>query len=467
MEAQESQTPDLQTRDKHQVSGVRLRWIGLFGGFLVLFYFAWVTGFTFRFQEAQIFPNYNMLARAFAKGQLYIDESPGVDYLLFQNRNYLYFGPVPVLFHAPLTLFGGTMPTGLAIALLTAGSAVLFYMILSLLPPPGKDLQLVKLILTIVFAFNGFTLSMVAIPSIHNEAILAGAFFLLGGTYCVCRAFRDSWRLSYGNAGLCGLFFALSIGSRFSYLFTALFFSGLLIGHAMRNCPGSMRRKTFTACAIMLLPIVAGVGLQLLYNYLRFAAVEDFGVKHMTSLYAQYFAEGNYFRWDHIPYNMWSYLFRLPDFVAHMPFIDLPFYYLEVKSFQSMHYHLLNVNELSASVLVLMPILVFAIIPIFSGSPDKTDNSLFRIFLIAVALQILPLSATIASIARYYMDFLPFMLIVTFLGYRMIVDRLSSKYFLLVLTAIMSVVLSFSIVLNGLPFYADLIEFKSPLLKLW
>ncbi len=66
------------------------------------------------------------------------------------------------------------MPTGLAIVLLAAGSAVLFYMLLSLLQPPEKDLRLAKLIFTIVFALNGLTLTMVAIPLIHNEAIFAG-----------------------------------------------------------------------------------------------------------------------------------------------------------------------------------------------------------------------------------------------------------------------------------------------------
>jgi hypothetical protein len=467
MEAPESQTPEPLTKDENLGREFRLLWIGLLGALLVLFYFAWLTGFSFRFQEARIFPNYNMLARSFAKGQLSINESPGVDYLLFQNRKYLYFGPVPVLWHAPLTLFGGEMPTGLAIVLLAAGSAVLFYMILSVSQPPGRDLQLVKLIFTVVFAFNGLTLSMVAIPSIHNEAILSGTVFLLAGVYCVCRAFRDSWRLTYGNAALCGLFFALSLGSRFSYLFTILFFVGLLIAQTARNFSGSMRQKQLTACAIVLLPIVAGIGLQLLYNYLRFAAVGDFGVKHMTTLYTQYFAEGNYFRWDHIPYNLWSYLFRLPAFVPHMPFIDLPFYYLEVKSFQSMDYHLLNVNELSVSVFVLMPILLFGFIPMFVNTPERSEKAPFKIFLVAIALQILPLSATIASIARYYMDFLPLMLVAAFLGYYIVESRLSSKYFLIVLTAIMSVVLSFSVVLNGLPFYADFIEFKSPLLRLW
>jgi hypothetical protein len=125
------------------------------------------------------------------------------------------------------------------------------------------------------------------------------------------------------------------------------------------------------------------------------------------------------------------------------------------------------VNELSVSVFVLMPILVFAVIPIFVRHREKTEKASFNIFLIAIALQIIPLSATIASIARYYMDFLPLMLIAAFLGYRIITDRLSSKYFLLVLTTIISLLLSFSVVLNGLPFYADFIEYKSPLLRFW
>jgi hypothetical protein len=454
-------------KDERAGKKCRLRWIGLLGGLLVLFYFGWITGFTFRFQESQIFPNYDMLARAFSKGHLYISDSPNEDYLLFHNRKYLYFGPAPVLWHIPFTLSGREMPTGLAIVLFAAGSVILLFMILCLLQPKGKDYRLISLIFTIVFAFNGLTLTIVAYPLIHNEAILAGAFFLLAGIYCVCWALGRAWRLTYGNAALCGLFFALSIGSRFSYLFAALLFAGLLVFQAVRNASGSERRKLWTAGAIVMLPIVAVVGLQLLYNYLRFGAVGDFGVKHMVTIYAEYFAKGNYFRWDHIPYNLWSYLFRLPAFVPHMPFLDLPFYILNVNSVGSTAYHLLNVNELSVSVFILIPILVFGIIPMFFKSEEKSEKALFKVFLIAIALQLLPLSATIGSIARYYLDFLPLMLIASFLGYCLIEDKLSSKYFLVTLTAIMSLVLSFSVVLNALPFYAQFILYKSPLLRFW
>ncbi len=44
-------------------------------------YPAWMTGFTFVFREPDLLPNYNMLAKAFAKGQLFIDETPPEDYL--------------------------------------------------------------------------------------------------------------------------------------------------------------------------------------------------------------------------------------------------------------------------------------------------------------------------------------------------------------------------------------------------
>ncbi len=87
MEAPDVQPPAPLAKDEDLVREPRFRWMALLGGLLVLFYFAWLTGFTFRFHEDQSFPNYNMLARAYAKGQLYLDESPTEDYLLYQNRS--------------------------------------------------------------------------------------------------------------------------------------------------------------------------------------------------------------------------------------------------------------------------------------------------------------------------------------------------------------------------------------------
>lgn len=60
-----------------------------FVGLLILYY-TWMTGFTFRFSETSVFPTYNMLAVSFLKGQLHIDEKPPVDYLVYGGKKYVF-----------------------------------------------------------------------------------------------------------------------------------------------------------------------------------------------------------------------------------------------------------------------------------------------------------------------------------------------------------------------------------------
>ena len=57
----------------------------------------------------------------------------------------------------------------------------------------------------------------------------------------------------------------------------------------------------------------AGVGLLLLYNYVRFGALLDFGIRNLATIYVDYFRQGHFMRYDHIPYNIWDYFFRLPE----------------------------------------------------------------------------------------------------------------------------------------------------------
>ena len=121
-----------------------------------------------------------MLAKAFGKGQLFIDETPPEDYLDV-NGSGIDFGPLPALIRLPVWfLLGRGIPTGLMIALFCAGSAVLFSLIINEFTLVGESSDsLLKAVFIVLFIFNGYSLSMTLIPSIHHEAIAAAMFFLM------------------------------------------------------------------------------------------------------------------------------------------------------------------------------------------------------------------------------------------------------------------------------------------------
>ena len=117
--------------------------------------------------------------RAFAKGQLFIDEMPPEDYSIANGNRYLYFGPLPALIRLPVRLLlGRGIPTGLMIVLFCAGSAVLFALAINelTLVQESSD-SLLKTVFIILFIFNGYSLLITLIPSIHHEAIAAAPRF--------------------------------------------------------------------------------------------------------------------------------------------------------------------------------------------------------------------------------------------------------------------------------------------------
>jgi hypothetical protein len=437
---------------------------------LVAIYYCWMTGFTFRFPETSLFPTYNMLAASFLKGQLNIDENPPEDYLTYQGKRYLYFGPAPALFHMPsLMLAGKQTPTGLMVIVFLAGASAVFCAILNLWRQSDRTLGVEIAVFSVLFAFNGYSWLMAAIPSIHHEAICAGMFFLLSGMYYVLKSAKNSFEFDFGGATVCGTCFCLCVLSRFSYVFTVIVMTMVMILGTVRNSKQSAKTRSLLPAFVLALITLAGIAGTLGYNYLRFGNLSDFGVRFMRTLYRYYFSQGNYLRYDHIPNNIWDYFFRIPQLAPDFPYLQLPFYILETTSFRSASDFLMHLNELSVSIFVLMPVLIFCFFCRFRGesSESKFERIASRILLAAVVLQVIPLSLTIGSIARYYFDFLPLMLVMAFAGYVGIKSRLSSNYFILGLTSVLSLVLSFSVPMSALMFYLSFINFRSPLLELW
>jgi len=186
-------------------------------------------------------------------------------------------------------------------------------------------------------------------------------------------------------------------------------------------------------------------------------------------MYLDYFKAGHYFRYDHVPYNLWSYFFRLPEFKLHWPHLELPFYLLKVQSVQSDPYFLFHVNELSVSVILLMPVLVLCLCANF-GRAEKDlrfQRRATSLLFVVTILQVAPLSLTVAATPRYYTDFLPPLLLLSYLGYLRIRQKIGRGFLLLLGLAIISLTLSFSVILNGFQFYKSFIYFESPFLRLW
>ncbi len=434
-------------------------------GFLVIFgfiaisfaYAAWMTGFTFAFRETDVFPNYNMLAEAFAKGQLFIDEMPPEDYSIMNGKRYLYFGPLPALIRLPVwLLLGRGIPTGLMIVLFCAGSAVLFVLIINELSVVHESSDsLLKAVFIILFIFNGYSLLMTLIPSIHHEAIAAAAFFLMLALNLLVKTWNRGNVPTPATAALMGLSVACCLASRATYAFSAAVIVIVFFAGSWFRAGYVLNRKEVAPMVICVTIIAIAAGLLLAYNYARFGDPLEFGMKYAESMFRDYLLAGNFARYEHIPYNLWSLFFRLPSLARTFPFLIMPEYILKTESIGFMPYSLLYENELSASAFVLMPVLILFVVPLALIKEDRPEMnlSMYLVLFVLLILQVLPISVSMATVARYYYDFLPIMMIMAYLG-ALWLKRRRAEYFLAVLFMVaVSIIVSVTLPMNAISFY--------------
>ena len=432
-----------------------------------ILYSAWMTGFTFKFSECRSFPNYNMLAMAFTNGHFYIEQTPPVDAIIKDDLVYVFSGPTPALLRIPVLLLTGKgIPTGLMIVLFCAGISTFFAMILMQLIEAFKikGMRVISTITLNTFIFCGISLHMVTIPSIHHESICAAMFFMMVSIYILLKI-RIHGHSNIGDAIFLGIALGLAVGSRFSYVYAAIAIGGFLIINLLKISDSVERINSVQIVSIVSGIGIVSIGLLLWYNYVRFGAFFDFGTAYIATPCREYFTTMGYFRYDHLPYNFWSFFFRLPQFVSVFPFVLLPRYLIQATSIGLGPYLLLNANELTVSVFFLMPILSLFFTPLFFKI-DNDKYSFYLVFSVFIA-QIFSLGFTIASIARYYYDFVPLMMIMAFMGIVLLKKRAKISNGMVGFLGAISLIISFSLPMNAILFYSKFINYQSPLLRIF
>lgn len=239
------------------------------------------------------------------------------DALLYHNRYYLYWGPVPALVvltvwsalggPAPLTSIGDH-----AIVYVAAVGTVVFSLLLlarvrrALFPSQGVWTLVVG---GAVVAFATPLPFMLARPAVYEAAILAGQCFFMGGIWASTRAFDQTGRIARRWLVASGVMLAAAMGCRIS-LALGVAAAGVLIGlrvlwerrpleaaaraaeaDAPRAAGVSPRQRHvfdhIGAVVIPLLPLglplVLGLALLLQYNKARFGKWTEFGVRYQLA----------------------------------------------------------------------------------------------------------------------------------------------------------------------------------------
>jgi hypothetical protein len=404
---------------------------------------------------------YDMLSKAFSRGQLNLVEAPSQSLLklpdpydplqnkglrvqdlsLYDGKYFLYWGPAPAVFIAL---------THLLISFPIPDVFVVWFSLCGLL---AFNISIILWIKRRIFNDlpGWFTLMGIFLvglsnpipwilgrPVIYEAAIAGGQFFLMGGIYW-CITGLDKPGLDIRRLFLAGLFWALAIATRMSLLiaiaFLVLFLTWLIGSKKLNLAPRHQGRLSLILVAAYLVPLTIMLGLLGLYNYFRFGSFWEFGQQYQLSVINMHlFFQNNL---------LTSLNFILPGFYNYvlMPLAGLsqryPFIVLS-KAGNGMHDFYPATSEYVLGVLWALPFLIFAFIPgaftlinelHLKGSTvisalkklvyNRESGQGWLPFLLTgtAFFGFLPMSLYYYSTMRYQADFTPALILLSLYGY--------------------------------------------------
>lgn len=413
---------------------------------------------------------YDMLAEAFASGQVSLKQVPDprlaqlsnpydpaqragiprcrpgsigpgcfpLDVSYFNDNYYLYWGPAPAALLALGKLIGlgkvGDNVIGLAGAIglflfLAIGLVNLWAHYFPRLP---RWLLIPPLLLAGVAYPLPWALDT---PLIYEAAILQGAAFLVAGLMLAIPVLTSDdntpWRLA-----LTGLLWGLSFGTRI-VLALPIFALAAAMGLRMLRArlTASRQESLWKPLFALAFPMLAAAFLIGLYNFTRFSDPLESGWRYALGGDGVQF-EGLHavFRWGNIPANAYNYLLSPVSILEGFPFVQPLLARLSAGPIQIPHPGLFHA-EYVTGLLISTPFLVFAFYLLWSlacGSVECADapggrarsgvldqaglrELVWPIFVASVAA-FLPILFLYAVTARYLLDVSPFLTILAALG---------------------------------------------------
>jgi len=243
------------------------------------------------------------------------------DATYYKGRYYLYFGVTPaVILLLPFRLLTGSQfPQGLATVVFCAGGYLASLGLLLALRRrylPNCRTGAVWLA-ALLLGLGNLCLMMLTRNSVWELPIASAYCFSCLGYWLVFQGFTesrvDNWRLLL--AGCC---FALTVGSRPTFIFCVIALGGLWLWSGRRRGFGAERWREGLA---LFIPVAVGVAGLLAYNYARFDHPLDFGMEHQL-------AGGNNLQTkltsrEFVPVNFYYYFLAPAQWQRYFPFVEV------------------------------------------------------------------------------------------------------------------------------------------------
>jgi hypothetical protein len=341
------------------------------------------------------------------------------DYAYYNGKYYSYFGVIPALIlFLPFKFITGQH--------LSASSGVLIFAALSCLALALLWQEIVRRFMRqmpFFFYWLGALSFMMCSGilwlcrhSTYETAISSALMFSALGFWLFLKSFADSERIKLWFF-LAALSFALAVGCRPTAVFISLLvpifaWYGIRYMREENSCRvGNIRYSCCSILFYLAIPYALVASFLMWYNYARFGSVTDFGAFHqLTGANMKALSLANPLgKLLKIIYGFQAYLFDMPNFSAHFPFVSLK---IDAESPVLIYNPKLSVYLFSVPVIGMMnfPVLwfLFNIRRVYGAVPEK-DAMLRNLLLVMPSIgfvQIVVIALNAGVLMRYAVDFL-------------------------------------------------------------
>jgi hypothetical protein len=330
-----------------------------------------------------------------------------IDCSLFRGKYYLYFGVAPVVtvFLPFRLLFGVHLPENVAAALLMFGgfafsAAALLLVVARHYPETPFGLRLVLLVL---IAFSNFAPFILRRPMAYEVAVAAGFCFAAGAVYFLLRGVVAQTP-SLASLASASLFLGLAAGSRPHH---GLAFPLLVLAflHRARSHPSPGR-----LAAAVLLPFSACCLGLVLYNHARFGEWLEFGQTYVVDGLLNH-PRTTMFSPSYLPSHLYLYFLSPPSID-----LDFPFFHLYPSIFPDLPHSRRTIESVSGLIPSVPAVALSALSPLLLLHRFARGTAVLpRVAAVALLGQGLAVagfaSCFLVVSARYFVDFVPFLLL--------------------------------------------------------
>jgi len=335
-----------------------------------------------------------------------------LDATLYRGKYYLYWGPAPALALAIVKFFYARAVGDNILILFFITGLFIFQTLIILEFWRNYFIETPRWIILFSVALAGLINPIPYIlfePRIYEAAIASGQFFLMGGFFWLFVAFNKP---SVARLTLAGIFFAFAMLSRTTLVFPIAFIALVVIVWALKE----FRDKALTFIGALIIPIALGALSYAWYNYMRFGAITEFGLRYQLTASYVYEDLGAAFSLAYIPPNLFKTLVNPLRIISAFPFIT-PTHWTKSIWFDGYLPKIYNHSEAEniTGILVSSPFLIFAFL--VGADARQKLRWILRALIGSTLLIFFTLQIFFYVAMRYLLDVVPALSLLALIGF--------------------------------------------------